>query len=133
MVDGKLNIKEMDPDKIANVIKCSIYKEQMIITTTGESVLYDCVTDTYYHLSDRPITYEERETLYRDEFSRRLDRMMTYRGVTNTEMADELSVNVRTVTRYRQGKVLPNTYMVWVMSMMLDCTVEYLTDFEYYD
>lgn len=133
MVDGKLSIKEMDPDKIATVIKCSIYNEQMIITTTGESVLYDGVTDTYYRLSDRPITYEERESLYRDEFSRRLDRMMTYRGVTNNEMADELSVNVRTVTRYRQGKVLPNAYMVWVMSMILDCSVVYLTDFEYYD
>lgn len=133
MVDGELNIKEIDPDKIANVVKYKFYNEQIITTTAGDSVLYDCVTDTYYRLSDRPITYEERESLYRDEFSRRLDRLMTYRGITNAEMADELSVNVRTVIRYRQGKVLPNAYMIWIMSMILDCTVMYLTDFEYYD
>lgn len=96
----------------------------------GSRILYDEVGDRLIPVGCSGINYVTDE-MWRNEFSRRLKKMMSMRGYYAKDLAEEIGISENAMSRYTTGKRIPSAYDIQRMANCLDCDVEYLTNFDY--
>ena len=119
-------VKEND---IVNVKKVSD-SEFIFDLSMGIRYLYDIVGDTATIIRRSDADYVTDE-MWKKEFSRRLKKRASIKGFYMYDLAERLGVSENTMNRYANGKSIPNGYMIQRLAHILDCSVEYLTNFDY--
>ena len=92
----------------------------------GETVIYDDLDKTVRVLP--PNGGVDDETLWRQEFGRRLRKRMVRKGLTQQELADEVGISQVMLSNYITGRSMPGFYIVDKIARALDCSVD---DFRY--
>lgn len=112
--------------KVIRVIDNEL-REMDIITEDGERYIYDSSEDklTSLPLSHRDITKE----VYCKEFARRLDKVMRICGYDQKKLSEETGIPYRTINSYLTGKKTASIYNVRKMAAILQCNVNYFTNF----
>lgn len=74
-------------------------------------------------------TYILTRDEFAEKFSRKLDRLMRSKCITNRELANRVDCSSTTINAYRHGQYLPDAYMLYRLSKAIPCTIDALTDF----
>ena len=96
----------------------------------GDKYLFDIVGDVVKRIGYPGLDHITDE-LWKKEFARRLKKMAIRKGYYMKDVAEKLGVSENTISRYMTGKRIPDAYTVKRLSEILDCSVEYLTNFDY--
>ena len=79
-------------------------------------------------LSDEDLQ-EMPEDHWRKEFSIRLQTILSDRGWSQCDLAERTGISQVSISKYMNGKVLPNSYTTMRIARALECSVTELTDF----
>lgn len=74
--------------------------------------------------------YSDEELVWRKKFGDKLKRMIHIKGMTQTQVANELGVDTAIVSRYVTGTFCPAPYRILQLASILDCDVNCLYDVE---
>ena len=96
----------------------------------GDRYLFDFVGDVVRRIGYPELDYVTDE-LWKKEFARRLKKMAVRKGYCMRDVAEKLGVSENTMSHYMTGKTIPGAYTVKRLSEILDCSVQYLVDFDY--
>ena len=96
----------------------------------GDKYLFDSVGDIVKRIGYPELDHITDE-LWKKEFARRLKKMSIRKGYCMKDVAEKLRVSENTMSRYMTGKTIPGAYTVKRLSEILDCSVQYLVDFDY--
>ena len=96
----------------------------------GDKYLFDSVGDIVKRIGYPELDHITDE-LWKKEFARRLKKMTIRKGYYMRDVAEKLGVSENTMSRYMTGKTIPGAYTVKRLSEILDCSVQYLVDFDY--
>lgn len=97
----------------------------------GSRVIYDDINKTMRMLRDfykRPL--ERTESEWKQDFSRRLKRMIRLRSTTQLELAERTGIRPGTISLYVNGKCVPSLYSASKLADALDCSINDLMDFQ---
>lgn len=94
------------------------------------TTLNDTVRDVskYYGVNHADGSNEEE---WRQEFGRKLRRIMAERGVSQERVSELTGISRQMLTRYVKGTSTPSGYNLTRLSEILDCDVRELTRFDY--
>lgn len=106
--------------------------ETIFKLTNGKRVIYDELFDNMIYLQPRvnrlPYLTEEE---YRAEFSRRVSKKILCKGINKNLLTEILGISRPTLDGYLCGKRLPNNFIIYRLSIILNCNVSELTNFDY--
>lgn len=119
----------INEDRIVNETELE-YMETIYELDDGRKILYDEISDHLYFIENTDLNYVTDE-MWKNEFTRRLNKMILRKGILRKEFADLLGISECTMSRYITGNRIPNGYLLQRMSEILDCNLSYLTDFNY--
>lgn len=94
----------------------------ILVLEDGTKLLYDFISLRVRALPSDPANMSEEE--YAEQFSFRLRRMMTVRGITQCDLADMIGKSQGIISRYTRGESLPMTYTLYQIARALDCSVD---------
>lgn len=120
--------------RAVDYIDCNDPAELIVITENDEQILYDLFTGTEcylkeYNSSEHTVTENE----YRKQFAQRLRRIMYMRSFNQQRLSEASGISEHTLSKYMNGKSLPNTYTLFRLSRALSCDVVHiLPDFTKY-
>lgn len=103
--------------------------ELIVHLNDGTRVLYDDWDNSIRSLPANQSESEMSEEKWRLGFSRRLLKRMRVCGFNQEMLAEKTGLSVMTVSRYLNGKSLPNIYRAEKLAEILHCTVEDLLHF----
>lgn len=69
------------------------------------------------------------EQEWRDRFGARLDKLITARGCTRRDFAEEIGVSDRSIDHYIHDRRTPNAFVLMKMAHVFGCSVNELADF----
>lgn len=104
--------------------------EYIFIMNDGKKYLYETIGDIVKQIGCFNTDYVNDE-LWKKEFSRRVKKMAFRKGYYMKDLAVKLGISENTMSRYMNGKTIPNAFMVKRLSEILDCSIDYLTNFDY--
>lgn len=106
--------------------------EYMFYINDGRRVRFDAVEHTMSYIKYKDnLTYEELDTIWINEFSRKLKKKLKLNRFTQKDFANEIGVTERTIHNYINGKSIPDYLILRRIARILDCTIEDLTNFDY--
>ena len=100
--------------------------ELYVRTRDGDSYIFDDGDKTIRRLPNNSRDLTEIEC--RNEFGRRLRKMMFRKNVTQIELSERTGISQTLLSRYIMGKSNPGFYNVDKIAKALDCSVD---DFRY--
>lgn len=104
------------------------YLEVRLTLDDGSQFVYDRTSATL-----RPIEYSENgeltQTVFCREFGIRLRNAMLSLGIGQEELACITGINQSTLSRYINGKTLPDILKIRKIAKVLGCDISYLTEF----
>ena len=104
--------------------------EYIFILNDGKKYLYETIGDIVKQIGCFNTDYVNDE-LWKKEFSRRVKKMAFRKGYYIKDLAVKLGISENTMSRYMNGKTIPNAFMVKKLSEILGCSIDYLTNFDY--
>lgn len=104
--------------------------EYIFIMNDGKKYLYETIGDIVKQIGCFNTDYVNDE-LWKKEFSRRVKKMAFRKGYYIKDLAVKLGISENTMSRYMNGKTIPNAFMVKKLSEILGCSIDYLTNFDY--
>lgn len=104
--------------------------EYIFIMNDGKKYLYETIGDIVKQIGCFNTDYVNDE-LWKKEFSRRVKKMAFRKGYYIKDLAVKLGISENTMSRYMNGKTIPNAFMVKRLSEILGCSIDYLTNFDY--
>lgn len=104
--------------------------EYIFILNDGKKYLYETIGDIVKQIGCFDTDYVNDE-LWKKEFSRRVKKMAFRKGYYIKDLAVKLGISENTMSRYMNGKTIPNAFMVKRLSEILGCSIDYLTNFDY--
>ena len=97
----------------------------------GSRLIYEDVNKTVRWIHDlykRPL--ERTETEWKQDFSRRLKRIIRMRSMTQLELSARSGIPAPTISLYTTGRSVPSLYAASKLAAALDCSINELMDFE---
>lgn len=101
--------------------------ELFLFLDDGAVVMYDYLEKYILNVvkSDGTVS----ESYWRIMFSRRLQKAMDLAGFGQRELADAIDASQSVISKYLNGKSIPNLYVAERMAEVLECDVNYFLDF----
>ena len=96
----------------------------MVTLDDGSKYLYYSDTHVFRTLPKDPDDITEAEC--RREFSRRLSRIMLYKGVTQEMLAERTGMSQSRISEYVNGKHTPSFYITDKIAKALGCSMDQL-------
>ena len=103
--------------------------EIVICLDNGEKYTYDFITRHISSLDDRLDEMDEEG--YRILFGKNLRKRILRAHITQEELADRIGISQSILSRYLNGKALPNPFIIRNMSRVLQCSVGELVELSY--
>ena len=100
----------------------------VITMNTGRRFIYEAMDDTIRLMSfspDTPLNEEE----WKAEFKNRLKDAMRLAHTNQRELAERVGLSPAIISKYINGKSIPNVYHLNAIASALDCSLSELTDF----
>lgn len=66
---------------------------------------------------------------WRNRFGAKLDKLITARGCTRRDFAEEIGVSDRAIDHYIHGRRTPNAFALMKMANVFGCSLTELADF----
>lgn len=128
--------KRERPFAVRHIVGCRPGRDNMEIVVEwddGSRDIFDSVFKTTRTI--RPDTDIDNlptlsETRWRIEFGRRLYRVMCACGMKQWELAKLSGTSEQTISKYVNGESTPSAYAVYRLAKALECTIDYLVNFE---
>lgn len=133
----KLNEYELDifesycPEIIDNTIGMYKTDDERLVAKlkNGKFVVYDLILGTSMWTDDPYKKYNpETEEEFRKYFSRKLYRMMRYRGFNQDDISMRTGLSLCSVSKYMNGIATPSAYKISLLAKALRCSVDDLID-----
>lgn len=124
--------KNIDTPKIVDWHP-SGYLELTVKVDTGEILVYEFIGDRIYPLRNGnglSILEQRRcedETSWKNNFSKNLRIRIQRRGISNDKLSSITGISRVTLSKYLNGKAIPNSYNMEQLSYALGCSVSELT------
>ena len=106
--------------------------ETVFILDNGDRILFNELGNTITFIQPLPpeqIDLTEEQWL--SEFSRKIKKKMKLKLFTQTDLADELGISRMSISRYVNGKRVPDYLLLKRFAKVLNCPLEEITDFWY--
>lgn len=116
--------------EIINQIKTD-HTEIVFELSDGSRILYDEINDKIIPMRELEEGEYISEKEWIREFSRRLNKMMKLRRISQKQLANMIGVTEHMISRYVNGKSVPKPYIIQLISRSLRCSTTYLTNFDY--
>ena len=108
------------------------YYDVIFTLEDGRRYLYDELIDKAYDLTRySDISSKLSKDDIKNEMSRKLQKMLLVKHLTQKEIAERLKVSQNTISNYMRGKQIPDIAMMHELADALECDVNYLIDFKY--
>lgn len=98
----------------------------------GSRVIYDDISKFARYLPPRQLCINEvTEEEWKQEFSRKLKKKISFKGTTLKVISENTGIPYRTLMRYSTGERVPDIFSVKKIARELNCDVVKLTNFDY--
>ena len=128
MLENRLmrNFKLQFPNVAAATMSYENYNSTELIAylEDGSVILYDDLNGTIRNLPRDSNDMSESEFLF--DFSIRLRKMIDVRGIPQNELAQQAGISPLTLSRYVNGRSVPNLYIADRIAKALDCSLDEL-------
>lgn len=102
--------------------------ETIFTLSDGSKVLYDESCDGFMQIKRLGYITDE---MWLDEFTRKLRKKITLSRIPQKEIAESTGVSENSMSRYLNGKTIPNALVLRRLADCLRCSIEELTTFDY--
>ena len=103
--------------------------EITVMLMDGTKLTYDYLDKTIRFLNN----FEDNELLSEEnwmrEFSFRLAKKMRQKRITQEELSETTGLSKPTISKYVNGRSIPNAYIARKIALVLECSVSELIDF----
>lgn len=93
----------------------------------GSAIVFDSLFKTVVTMRRGEVVTDEE---WQQEFGRRLNRALWKKGMTQEDLADEVGVSKRMLTRYMNGHSIPSARNISKISKVLECETSDLIDID---
>lgn len=124
--DFKLNFPVLADQAVKYAIKQK-YNELVVTLKNGSKILfngYDCSFRNLPDINDM----SERDV--KNEFGRRLKRIMKYKHITQEQLAELADIKQSNISLYINGRLNPTYFTVYKIARALDCSMDEFGYFE---
>ena len=106
--------------------------EIVVVLNDGSKHIFNSITKSI-RKPPRPEDDSEliSETMWKKEFALRLYEMLSVKGITQSELAEQTGLNPMTISKYIRGQSTPTAYNLASICRVLGCSISQLIDFEY--
>lgn len=99
--------------------------------SNGTRILFDELSHGIKQLKEHDKTQPLPEDEWINEFGRRLKKKIMLSKYDQNTLSDKLEINRSTLSHYVNGKSLPTVRIMRLLCILLDCTMDELTNFDY--
>lgn len=98
----------------------------IVILSNGEAYEYNEDSDSIRKMRELDeYGYEEiDEEYFKRKFARKLNRLMRFRGLDQSELAEACNTSQVMISHYATGKCVPSGYMIEKIAKALQCHIE---------
>ena len=106
--------------------------ETVFILDNGDKTLFDELEKSIRFIPSLSAEQNElTEEQWLKEFSRKIKNKIKLKRFTQMELADELGISRMSISRYVNGKRVPDYLLLKRFAKVLNCPLEEITDFWY--
>ena len=124
------NFKLCSPGTVENSVRCyqSDYHEITAVNEDGSRTIYDDLYHTICYIPNRDTpNLDSRE--WKRAFSRKIERLMTNRRMTQRDLAELSGIAEATISSYAKGASMPSAKNIQLLARAFKISIDELYDF----